>query len=85
MPDEDRYRNSFRYFENHDCRFYPCHGSDHINCLFCYCPLYLKDDCPGSYTWITAKDGRKIKSCMDCMWPHEPENYEQIMKLLSKA
>ncbi|MCI7468694.1 MAG: cysteine-rich small domain-containing protein [Lachnospiraceae bacterium] len=84
MPEEKKYQNSYKYFENRDCRFYPCHDSDHINCLFCYCPLYLKDDCPGTYTWIQAEDGRKIKSCMDCMWPHEPENYEQIMKLLSK-
>ena len=80
---EEMYRDGFKYVENHDCRYYPCHDSEHINCLFCYCPLYLKDDCPGDYQWIERKDGRKIKSCMDCMWPHRPENYEKIVKILA--
>lgn len=81
---EEKYKNSFKYFENRDCKYYPCHKAEHINCLFCYCPLYLKDDCPGTYTWITKKNGTKIKSCMDCMWPHQAENYEKTMKLLAK-
>ncbi|MBQ3009245.1 MAG: metal-binding protein, partial [Oscillospiraceae bacterium] len=34
-------KNSFRFFENRDCEYYPCHKTDHpLNCLFCYCPLY---------------------------------------------
>lgn len=77
-------KNSFKYFENHDCRYYPCHqGMTELNCLFCYCPLYLMEHCPGTYTYVTGKDGRKIKSCMDCSWPHKPENYGEIIKILS--
>ena len=82
---EEKYKNSFKYFENRDCKFYPCHDAEHINCLFCYCPLYLKDDCPGDHTSVTKKNGTKIKSCMDCLWPHRAENYEKIMKLLAKG
>lgn len=80
---EEKYRNSFKYFENHDCRYYPCHDMEHINCLFCYCPLYFLDKCPGTYSMVRTKDGRNVKSCMGCSWPHRAENYEKIMKLLA--
>ncbi len=74
--------NSERFFANRDCRFYPCHESDgDINCLFCYCPLYFLEDCPGNYTF-KERDGRKIKSCRDCLFPHIPENYDTITKIL---
>ncbi|MQN00884.1 MAG: metal-binding protein [Lachnospiraceae bacterium] len=82
---EERYRNSFKYFENHQCRYYPCHDMEHINCLFCYCPLYFLSSCPGNFTWVTSKDGRKIKSCMDCSWPHKAESYGEIVKILTKG
>ena len=27
--------DSYRYFENHACVYYPCHkGIEHMNCLF---------------------------------------------------
>ena len=75
-------KNSFKYFENRDCKYYPCHeGIEHMNCLFCYCPLYLMDDCPGSPKYI-EKDGKIIKSCIDCTFPHESDNYTQIIKKL---
>jgi Zn-finger protein len=46
---------NYQYFENRACEHYPCHDIEHINCLFCYCPLYdLK--CPGNYKMI-AEDG----------------------------
>lgn len=79
---EDKYENSSRYFENRQCESYPCHkGSEHINCLFCYCPLYHMDNCPGSYRMI-EKNGSLLKSCIDCRFPHEPENYDKVMKVL---
>ena len=54
--------NSDRFFANTECRFYPCHrGVDEINCLFCYCPLYHIEDCPGNPAFI-EKDGRRIKA-----------------------
>ena len=76
--------NSSSYFENRECRYYPCHDMKEINCLFCYCPLYFLDSCPGNYS-ILHKDGKKIKTCMECRFPHEPENYGKIIKLLKEA
>ena len=74
--------NSATFFANKDCKFYPCHGCDSdINCLFCYCPLYHLDDCPGDYV-IIKKDGRYVKSCKDCTFPHIRENYKDVIKLL---
>lgn len=74
--------NSSRYFENRQCEYYPCHkGMEHINCLFCFCPLYEMEKCPGSCSF-KEKDGSRIKTCIDCTFVHEPENYETIMKLI---
>ncbi len=73
--------NSSRFFANKECEYYPCHKCDFdINCLFCYCPLYQLD-CPGNYT-IVEKNGRKIKSCLNCTFPHNPENYDPIVSIL---
>jgi len=75
--------HSYRYFENLKCEYYPCHADcDHINCLFCYCPLYGREHCPGSYTYIEV-NGKKIKECTNCTFPHEAENFDIIMKFLS--
>ncbi|MCR4908383.1 MAG: metal-binding protein [Lachnospiraceae bacterium] len=77
--------NSFRFFENKDCRFYPCHeGMEEINCLFCYCPFFFLRDCPGTPR-ITEKDGKKIRVCTDCAFPHRPENYPEMIRLLKDA
>ena len=74
--------NSYRYFENRACQYYPCHkGSEHINCLFCYCPLYHLAHCPGNYRDIEV-NGKSIKECTDCTFPHEAESYDTIMALL---
>ncbi len=77
----EMYENSSRYFENRACKYYPCHqGTEHINCLFCYCPLYTLEHCPGNPV-IREKDGRRIKSCIECTFPHQPENYEKVAGL----
>ena len=76
--------NSTIFFANKSCRFYPCHECvGEINCLFCYCPLYHMDDCPGDFEML-EKDGRLIKSCKDCTYPHIAQNYGDIIKLLKK-
>lgn len=76
--------NSYKYFENRDCKYYPCHeGIDSINCLFCYCPLYSFDSCPGKNHYI-EKDGKRIKVCTDCNFPHEAKNYEKILEVLKQ-
>ena len=73
--------NSSRFFANIDCQFYPCHKFDgDINCLFCYCPLYNLD-CPGNYKMIDKGD-KKIKTCIDCTFPHDPDNYDKVIALL---
>ncbi len=75
--------NSSRFFANKDCEYYPCHESDgDINCLFCYCPLYERD-CPGDYRMVT-KNGRLIKNCKNCLFPHKPENYDTVISFLKK-
>ena len=76
--------NSYRFFENKECQYYPCHtGLDHLNCMFCYCPLYSMECCPGEYKYIEV-NGRRIKECTDCTFPHKAENYDLIMDFLSK-
>ena len=76
--------NSYKYFENRAYKYYPCHkGIENVNCLFCYCPLYNLEKCPGEYRYIDL-NGKKIKDCMNCTFPHELENYETIMALLGE-
>jgi len=71
---------SDKYFENHFCKYYPCHkGIKKINCLFCFCPLYTKPDCGGSFTMLPS--GRK--NCSYCTFPQQKKNYNKIIKKLS--
>ncbi|MCR4590459.1 MAG: cysteine-rich small domain-containing protein [Lachnospiraceae bacterium] len=77
--------NTFKYFENRECKFYPCHemgDKGGVNCLFCYCPLYFMKDCPGTYHYV-EKGGKKIKSCVDCTFPHEEGNYGEMIKKIN--
>ncbi len=65
---------SYKFFENRECEFYPCHsGSEEINCLFCFCPLY-GTDCGGNFTVLPGG----IKDCSACLFPHRRENYDKI-------
>ena len=76
--------NSHKFFENRDCKYFPCHeGADVLNCLFCYCPLYHLENCPGDPRY-KIRDGQKIKICTNCTFPHRPENYEKVIALLMK-
>ncbi|MBO4982388.1 MAG: metal-binding protein [Lachnospiraceae bacterium] len=77
--------NSYRFFENRECRYFPCHtGLEAFNCLFCYCPLYHKETCPGNPVYV-EKQGVRIKVCRDCTFPHRPENYDVIIKSLKDS
>lgn len=77
--------NSFKFFENIECEYYPCHkGIDEINCLFCYCPMYRLDNCPGKPEY-KEKDGKTIKVCTNCTFPHKRENYETIVDMLKNC
>lgn len=76
-------QNSYKYFENKNCQYYPCHENmTQLNCLFCYCPLYTLKNCPGNYKYIHIQK-KVIKSCEECKFPHKPENYDVIMQILS--
>lgn len=77
--------NSYRFFANRDCKYYPCHKDlPEMNCLFCYCPFFIADKCPGKPNYIRLENGKCIKDCSECTFPHKPENYDVIIKLLSK-
>lgn len=74
--------NSYRFFENRDCKYFPCHkGQEEFNCLFCYCPLYRMKDCPGNPMYLERESG-PLKVCTNCTFPHRPENYDVIVKIL---
>lgn len=69
---------SYRFFQNRDCEYFPCHigvEEDAFNCLFCYCPLYaLGERCGGNAYYLESG----IKSCEKCNFPHHRENYPKI-------
>ncbi len=74
--------NSHRFFENKKCKYFPCHkGIDEFNCLFCYCPLYHLENCPGNPVY-KEKDRGTIKICTNCTFPHQPENYDVIIEMI---
>ena len=80
--------NSYAYFKNTSCKFYPCHKGadpDHFNCLFCYCPLYaLGKECGGNFRYIAGG----IKDCSECLVPHSKGGYDYVtgnfMKIVEK-
>ena len=77
--------NSYRFFFNRECQYYPCHeGIEEMNCLFCFCPFYISDKCPGKPEYIKGKNGRVIKDCTNCTFPHRAESYDVIINWLSK-
>jgi Zn-finger protein len=74
-------QQGLKFFENRKCRYFPCHkGLKEFNCLFCFCPLYLFKDCPGTYR-LTEKG---LKDCTPCLFPHKPENYDAVMDFLKR-
>ena len=75
-------KNSSRFFANTDCEYYPCHKAEtETNCLFCFCPLYYLEPCPGTPLFL-ERDGKTVKSCASCTYPHDPAHYDEIMARL---
>ena len=71
-------KNSYRFFCNQDCEYFPCHKTgrpERFNCLFCYCPLYLVEDCGGNFRTLASG----VKDCTPCLIPHTPEGYDHIV------
>ena len=74
-------KNNATFFRNSECEYFPCHAvadDSDFNCLFCYCPLYGREDCGGCYTFTA--DG--VKDCSACTLPHRGENYHRIVEML---
>lgn len=72
--------HSHKYFRNDACQYFPCHKVEDdtaFNCLFCFCPLYLLDDCGGDFV---LRGG--IKDCTGCARPHGPGGYEHVLARL---
>lgn len=70
--------NSYRFYQNKACDFFPCHkvkNEERFNCMFCYCPLYFIEDCGGNHI-----DNNGIKDCTNCTIPHSPNGYDYINK-----
>lgn len=75
-------KNSHRFFENKECKYFPCHeGVDDFNCLFCYCPLYHLENCPGN-PFYKEKEGDLVKVCTNCIFPHQSVNYDTVIGIL---
>lgn len=72
---------SYKFFTNKECEFYPCHNTDRINCLFCFCPLYKYKDCGGNF--VILDNG--IKDCSNCNLPHSEKGYDYIIQKLIKG
>ena len=77
--------NSYRFFQNKDCEYFPCHkvsDSCDFSCLFCYCPLYaLGDRCGGNFTYTE----KGIKDCGNCLIPHKPAGYDYVLSRFAQV
>ena len=71
---------NFKFFQNKDCEYFPCHETkdiENFNCIFCYCPLYaLGKDCGGGFEYTD----KGIKNCEKCTFPHRRANYDQVIE-----
>lgn len=69
--------NSYRFFSNKECEYFPCHKNvpGEFNCLFCFCPLYFLEECGGNYRMTNG-----IKDCTNCTIPHVEKGYDHIVK-----
>ncbi|MBR1630137.1 MAG: cobyrinate a,c-diamide synthase [Lachnospiraceae bacterium] len=75
---------AYQFFENKDCEYYPCHKViDSLNCLFCYCPFYWREDCPG-HPVFKQRGEKRIKNCSYCTYPHQVEHYDEIRRRLAE-
>lgn len=78
-------KDSYRFFENRKCEYFPCHkGMEYLNCLFCYCPFYWMENCPGTPEYMQTEQG-KLKLCDPCVFPHRPENYDKVIRGLERV
>jgi len=43
--------------------------------------MYLRENCPGNPVYL-EREGRRIKDCTNCTFPHRPENYDKVLEIL---
>ena len=75
-----KYSSSF--FQNRNCEYFPCHDvkdTERFSCLFCFCPLYHKENCGGKYRILS--DG--VKDCFGCTLPHL--HYYYVISMLKET
>lgn len=80
----EEWEHDYAFNQNKSCEYFPCHkidDEDKFSCLFCYCPLYLIKDCGGKY--VILENG--VKDCSGCILPHKRDNYDYVIKKLSKG
>ncbi len=78
---EAKLKYSSSFFQNRDCEYFPCHAgtdTDTFSCLFCFCPLYHVQECPGNPTYLPSG----IKDCSNCTLPHR--DYNRVINKLRK-
>ena len=71
---------SYKKFTNSQCEYYPCHNSEKINCLFCFCPLYMYKNCGGQFLYLNSG----VKDCSQCLLPHSEKGYSYIIEFIIK-
>jgi len=71
----------YNFFENKMCDFYPCHDMKEINCMFCFCPFYYSDKCPGTPIYMISEP---IKDCSKCTYVHKRKNFDNIISQVFK-
>ena len=74
----------FAFYTNKECEYYPCHpvpeGTE-LNCLLCYCPLYmLGRKCGGNFPYLESG----VKDCSECLVHHRREHYGFIADSFQK-
>jgi len=76
--------DNFKFFCHKACEFYPCHDIEELNCLWCYCPLQTKKDCPGILDGSAKYLDNNYKDCTKCLFPHDKNNYDEMLKQIDK-
>lgn len=71
---------SHEFFQNKECKYFPCKDVDELNCLFCFCPLYHMDDCGGTFDIL----GNGWKDCSRCYRTHGEDGYKFVIKKLKE-
>ena len=74
---------SYKYFENRDCEFWPCHGyskEQGHNCMFCRCPLFNEHTCYGIITGEGVYLENGVKDCTNCRYNHDYDNADLMSR-----